>query len=39
MGKTYSTTNYRFAPIFRNHGWTWGLSFNDPMHFQYATGY
>ena len=39
MGKTYSTTNYRFAPIFQNHGWTWGLSFNDPMHFQYATGY
>jgi hypothetical protein len=39
MGKTYSTTNYRFAPIFQNHGWKWGLSFNDPMHFQYATGY
>ncbi len=39
LGKTYSTTNYAFAPIFQSHGWTWGLSFSDPMHFQYASGY
>lgn len=34
-----STTNYMHASIWQNHGWTWGLSFCDPMHFQYATGY
>jgi D-alanyl-D-alanine carboxypeptidase len=39
MGQCYSTTNKNFAYIFKNHRWTWGLSFCDPMHFQYATGY
>lgn len=39
QSKTYSTVNYRHAPIWQNHGWYWGLNFNDPMHFQYATGY
>jgi hypothetical protein len=22
------------APVFRTHGFTWGKSFNDPMHFE-----
>ena len=35
----YSTTNYNFASIFQSHGWTWGLAWCDPMHFQYATNY
>jgi len=35
----YSTTNYHFSDIFKNHGWTWGLAWCDPMHFQYATNY
>jgi D-alanyl-D-alanine carboxypeptidase len=39
MGQCYSTTNKNFAGIFKNHGWTWGVSFCDPMHFQYATDY
>jgi hypothetical protein len=39
MGQCSSTTNKNFAYVFRNHGWTWGLSFCDPMHFQYATNY
>lgn len=39
QGKTYSTTNYQVAPTFQRHGWTWGLGFRDPMHFQYASGY
>ncbi len=38
-GSCSSTVNYRFAPIFKNHGWRWGLDFCDPMHFQYAYGY
>jgi hypothetical protein len=24
---------------FEKHGWKWGASFGDPMHFQYGTGY
>jgi D-alanyl-D-alanine carboxypeptidase-like protein len=39
MGQCYSTTNKNFAYEFKNHRWTWGLSFCDPMHFQYATDY
>jgi hypothetical protein len=39
MGQCFSTTNKNFAFEFKTHGWTWGLSFCDPMHFQYATGY
>ncbi|TNF38099.1 MAG: LysM peptidoglycan-binding domain-containing protein [Deltaproteobacteria bacterium] len=27
------------APIFEKHGFLWGASFGDPMHFQYATGW
>jgi hypothetical protein len=38
-GKCHSTVNYRHDQIWRNHRWTWGLSFCDPMHFQYADGY
>jgi hypothetical protein len=38
-GKCNSTTNYRHDQIWRNHGYTWGLSWCDPMHFQYASGY
>jgi hypothetical protein len=39
MGRCYSTTNKNFAYVFKQHGWHWGLSFCDPMHFQYATDY
>jgi hypothetical protein len=39
MGQCTSTTNKNFAYIFKDHGWKWGLSFCDPMHFQYATDY
>jgi hypothetical protein len=39
MGQCYSTTNKNFAYVFKQHGWHWGLSFCDPMHFQYATDY
>lgn len=38
-GSCSSTVNRYFAPIFKNHGWRWGLDFCDPMHFQYAYGY
>ena len=34
-----STVNYHHAPIWKNHRWTWGRSFGDPMHFQYAEDY
>lgn len=27
------------SSTFQNHGWYWGLAFNDAMHFQYATNY
>ncbi len=27
------------AAVFQKYGFTWGKSFNDEMHFQYATGY
>lgn len=39
MGKCTSTVNVNHAQIWRSHGWYWGLSFCDPMHFQYATDY
>jgi hypothetical protein len=39
MGRCSSTVNKNFAFEFKNHRWTWGLSFCDPMHFQYATNY
>jgi hypothetical protein len=39
MGKCSSTVNVNHAQIWRSHGWHWGLSFCDPMHFQYATDY
>jgi hypothetical protein len=38
-GQCTSTTNKNFAYEFKQHGWTWGLSFCDPMHFQYAANY
>lgn len=39
MGQCTSTVNATMADIWRRHGWTWGLSFCDPMHFQYARNY
>lgn len=39
LGQCYSTTNKYFAQRFKSHGWLWGLSFCDPMHFQYAYDY
>lgn len=39
MGKCTSTVNENHAQIWKSHGWHWGLSFCDPMHFQYATDY
>ena len=39
QGRCSSTVNKYFAPIFKRHGWRWGLDFCDPMHFQYAFGY
>jgi hypothetical protein len=30
----------RFLPrIWKDRGFYWGLNFNDPMHFQYVSGY
>jgi hypothetical protein len=29
--------NHNHAYIWRNHRWTWGKAWCDPMHFQYAT--
>lgn len=39
MGQCTSTINWTMADIWQRHGWTWGLSFCDPMHFQYARNY
>lgn len=39
MGQCSSTVNKNFAYLFKDHGWKWGLSFCDPMHFQFATDY
>lgn len=39
MGKCTSTVNENHAQIWKSHGFHWGLSFCDPMHFQYATDY
>ena len=39
MGKCTSTVNENHAQIWKSHGFHWGLSFCDPMHFQYVTGY
>jgi len=38
-GKCHSTVNKHHANIWKNHRWTWGLSWCDPMHFQYASNY
>ncbi|HEV3475296.1 MAG TPA: M15 family metallopeptidase [Actinomycetota bacterium] len=35
-GRCWSSVNRHHADIWKNHRWTWGLSFCDPMHFQYA---
>ena len=39
MGQCTSVVNDRIAPTFQGHGWSWGLSFCDPMHFQYVVNY
>lgn len=39
LGQCNSTTNYNFSSIFKDHGWTWGKDWCDPMHFQYAKDY
>jgi len=39
LGQCTSTTNFNFSSIFKDHGWTWGKSWCDPMHFQYASDY
>jgi hypothetical protein len=39
FGKCTSTVNNNHAYIWKDHRWTWGLSWCDPMHFQYATEY
>ncbi|HET9249609.1 MAG TPA: M15 family metallopeptidase [Actinomycetota bacterium] len=39
MGKCTSTVNKNHASIWKDHGWHWGLSFCDPMHFQFATDF
>ena len=36
MGQCYSRHNRYHADIWKQHRWTWGLSWCDPMHFQYA---
>ncbi|MGH8990655.1 MAG: M15 family metallopeptidase [Acidimicrobiia bacterium] len=33
------TINNNVKNVWETHGWSWGLSFCDPMHFQYADGY
>ena len=38
-GRCDSVTNHHHAAVWRKHRWKWGLSWCDPMHFQYATGY
>lgn len=38
-GDCTSNVNYHHAKIWKNHGWTWGADWCDPMHFQYAQGY
>ena len=39
LGQCYSTTNYHHDQIWRDHRWTCGKQWCDPMHFQYASGY
>ena len=38
-GKCHSTVNKHHAYIWKDHRWTWGKSWCDPMHFQYASNY
>ena len=38
-GKCSSSLNKYHAQIWKDHRWTWGLGWCDPMHFQYASGY
>ncbi|MGH2692967.1 MAG: M15 family metallopeptidase [Actinomycetota bacterium] len=38
-GKCHSTANKYHAQIWKDHRWTWGLAWCDPMHFQYASNY
>lgn len=35
-GRCWSSTNRNHDHVWKFHRWTWGLSFCDPMHFQYA---
>ncbi len=39
LGQCHSTVNYHHDQIWRDHRWTWGKAWCDPMHFQYASGY
>jgi hypothetical protein len=39
LGQCYSRVNYHHDQIWENHRWRWGLSWCDPHHFQYASGY
>ena len=36
---TRGKVNPQLAAVFEKYGFKWGKSFNDEMHFQYATGY
>lgn len=38
-GNCGSNVNYLTADIWQNHGWHWGRTFCDSMHFQYAINY
>ena len=39
LGQCHSTVNYHHDQIWRDHRWTWGKQWCDPMHFQFASGY
>ena len=38
-GHCGSNVNYMTADIWKAHGWHWGRTFCDSMHFQYALNY
>jgi D-alanyl-D-alanine carboxypeptidase len=39
LGQCHSTVNFNHDQIWKDHRWTWGKAWCDPMHFQYASGY
>lgn len=39
MGGSKTTFPAWAVKVWTKHGWTWGKTFNDPMHFQFASGY